>query len=304
RRLDLELGVRYSSQTQRYDESVSGLIGSGSAAALIPPLATSDQSVTTYLINPSFHVTDDVMLYARAASGFRPGGPNFVYAGGGNPTFAPDKLWSYELGEKSRLFDRRATLNFDLYDIDWKDIQVTVNNGGVNQLENAGHAHVTGAEMSFDVRVLPVLTLGGSAAYTNAHLISTAPAIDVTTVGVRLPLSPRVNFALLGTYSFDLGSGYTGSLTMADRWIGQRNAGFGTVISPQYRLPSYNITDIHLTVEAPNHLVYGLYVRNLFDEAGQVSASVLANEYNPAAPVPVVLEQPRTIGLSVNYKFD
>ena len=34
-----------------------------------------------------------------------------------------------------------------------------------------------------------------------------------------------------------------------------------------------------------------------------VVASVLADEYNPAQPVPVVLAQPRTVGLSVNYKY-
>jgi len=47
-----------------------------------------------------------------------------------------------------------------------------------------------------------------------------------------------------------------------------------------------------------------LFVRNVFDKAGEVSASVLANEYNPASPVPVVLAQPRTVGLSVKYKFN
>jgi outer membrane receptor protein involved in Fe transport len=305
KQLELGLGVRYSRQKQAYEETVSGLLATGSAAVLTPPVATSDQSVTTYLINPKYHITDDVMVYARAASGFRPGGPNFVLSPGlGNPTFAPDRLWSYELGEKSALFDKRATLDFDVYDILWKDIQVTVSNGGVNQLENAGTARVTGAELSFNYRVLSALTLGGSAAYTNARLSSTAPVIGVESPGVRLPLSPRFNFALLGTYDFDLVDGYTGSVNVTDRWIGERNAGFGTLISPQYRLSSYNVTDLNLSVLAPYHLEYRLFVRNLFDRAGEVSASVLADEYNPTAPVPVVLTQPRTVGLSMNYKFN
>src|SRR3984885_610649 len=209
RQFELGLGVRYSRQKQAYDETVSGLLATGSTAVLTPPTATSDQSVTTYLINPKFHITDEVMVYARAASGFRPGGPNFVLSPGlGNPTFNPDRLWSYELGEKSALLDKRATLNFDIYDILWKDIQVTVNVGGVNQLENAGTARVTGAEMAFNYRIIPALTLGGSAAYTNARLTSTPAVIDVTTPGVRLPLSPRFNFALLGTYDVELPGGY------------------------------------------------------------------------------------------------
>jgi iron complex outermembrane receptor protein len=304
KQFELGLGLRYSRQKQAYDETVSGLLATGSAAVLTPPVATSDQSVMTYLFNPKFHITDDVMVYGRAASGFRPGGPNFVLSPGlGNPTFAPDRLWSYELGEKSSFLDKRATLNFDVYDILWKDIQVTVSNGGVNQLENAGTARVTGAELAFNYRVLSALTLGGSAAYTNARLTSTAPVIGVASVGDRLPLSPRFNFALMGTYDVDLVEGYTGSINVTDRWIGERNAGFGTAISPQYQLDSYNITDLNFSVRAPYHLEYGLFVRNVFDKAGEVSASVLADEYNPASPVPVVLTQPRTVGLSVNYKY-
>ena len=304
KQLELGLGVRYSRQKQAYDETIDGLLATGSTKVLTPPVATSDQSVMTYLINPKYHITDDVMVYARAASGFRPGGPNFVLAPGlGNPTFNPDRLWSYELGEKSALLEKRATLNFDVYDILWKDIQVTVNNGGVNQLENAGIARITGAELEFNYRVWSALTLGGSAAYTNARLSSTAPVIDVHEVGVRLPLSPRFNFALIGTYDFDIVSDYTGAFTVTDRWVGERNAGFGTAISPQYQLASYNITDLNLAVNAPHGLEYSIFLRNVFDRVAELSASVLANEYNPAAPVPVFLAQPRTIGLSVNYKF-
>jgi outer membrane receptor protein involved in Fe transport len=304
KQLELGLGVRYSRQKQAYEETVSGLLATASSAVLTPPVATSDQSVMTYLINPKFHITDEVMVYARAASGFRPGGPNFVLSPGlGNPTYDPDRLWSYELGEKATFLDKRATLNFDIYDILWKDIQVTVNIGGVNQLENAGTARVTGAEMAFDYRVLSALTFGGSAAYTNARLTSTPAVIDVTTPGVRLPLSPRFNFALIGTYEVDLSGGYSGSINVTDRWIGERNAGFGTPISQQYVLNSYNITDLNFTVRSPQHLEYGLFLRNVFDKAGEVSANIVPLQYNPASPVQVFLAQPRTVGLSINYKY-
>jgi outer membrane receptor protein involved in Fe transport len=258
----------------------------------------------TYLINPKFHITDNVMLYARAASGFRPGGPNFVLSPGlGNPTYNPDRLWSYELGEKATILDNRATLNFDIYDILWKDIQVTVNVGGVNQLENAGTARVTGAEMAFNYRVFSALTLGGSAAYTNARLTSIPTVIDVSTVGVRLPLSPRFNFALIGTYDVTLPDGYSGSINVTDRWIGVRNAGFGTAISQQYTLASYNITDLNLALRGPHHVEYGLFLRNLFDKAGEVSANIIPLQYDPASPAQVFLEQPRTVGLSIKYQY-
>jgi iron complex outermembrane recepter protein len=302
---DIGLGVRYSKQRQAYQESVDGLLATGSDATLTPPVVTSDQSVTTYLINPKFRITDDTMLYARAASGFRPGGPNIVLKPGlGNPTFAPDSLWSYEIGEKSSLLDKRATLNFDIYDILWKDIQVTVNNGGVNQLENAGDARVKGAELAFDYRILPALTVGGSAAYTDAKLDSIAPVLGLTYAGARLPLSPRYNFALVGNYSFNIIDNYTGMLTVSDRYVGDRLTGFGTAVSPQYALAAYNLTDLNLAVYAPHGVQLGLFLKNVFDKAGELSATTVANEYDPGAPVPVFLTQPRTVGLSVNVKFN
>src|SRR5258708_2152253 len=260
KQFELGLGVRYSKQRQAYEETVSGLLATGSAAVLTPPVATSDQSVVTYLINPKYHITDDVMVYARAASGFRPGGPNFVLSPGlGNPTFAPDRLWNYEIGEKSAFLDKRATLDFDVYDILWKDIQVTVNNGGVNQLENAGTARVTGAEAALSYRILAPLTLSASAAYTDARLTSPARVLGLADPGARLPLSPRFNFALMGTYNFNIIDNYTGTVTVTDRYVGGRNAGFGTPVSPLYSLRSYNTTDLNLAVDAPHGLEVGLF---------------------------------------------
>jgi len=245
------------------------------------------------------------MVYARAASGFRPGGPNFVLKPGfGNPTFGADTLWNYELGEKSTFLDKRLTVDFDVYDILWKDIQVTVNNGGVNQLENAGTARVTGAEMAVSYRIFAPLTLGASAAYTDARLTSSAPVLGLTEPGARLPLSPRYNFAVLGTYNFNIIDNYTGALTVTDRYLGGRNIGFGTPISPLYGLRAYSTTDLNLTVNAPHGLEAGLFLKNVFDKVGEVSANTAANEYNPAAPVPVYLSQPRTVGVSLKVKFN
>jgi outer membrane receptor protein involved in Fe transport len=303
--LELGLGVRYSKQRQAYEETISGLLATGSAAVFTPPVATSDQSVMTYLVNPKFHVTDDFMVYARAASGFRPGGPNFVLAPGlGNPTFAADSLWNYEIGEKATFFDKRATLDFDVYDILWKNIQVTVNNGGVNQLENAGTARVTGAEMALSYRILAPLTLSGSAAYTDARLTSPATVLGIAYTGARLPLSPRFNFALMGSYNFNIIDNYSGTVTVTDRYVGGRNAGFGTAVSPLYSLGSYNTTDLNLAIDAPHGLEAGLFLKNVFNKAGEVSAATLANQYNPAAPVPVYISQPRTVGVALKVKFN
>jgi hypothetical protein len=60
---------------------------------------------------------------------------------------------------------------------------------------------------------------------------------------------------------------------------------------------------LNFSVRSPNHLEYGLFLRNVFDKAGEVSANIIPNQYNPASPVQVFLAQPRTVGMSINYKY-
>ena len=304
KKIDLAVGIRYSQQNQTYDETVSGLLATGSAAASSPPQATSSQDVVTFSVNPRYRITDNILVYARVASGFRPGGPNFVLAPGlGNPTFAPDTLVNYEIGEKSTLLNHRATFDFDIYDIEWKRIQVAVNNGGVNQLENAGNARVQGAEMAFNYRIIRPLTLGGSFSYTDAYLDTTAPVLGVNYTGARLPLSPRCSFALIGTYKFKMTRAYSGALTVTDRYLGDRNSGFGTAINPNYNLAAFNTVDVDLAIDGPGGVSALLYVKNLFNVAGELAADSAVDEYNPRSPVPVTLSLPFTAGLTLKYKF-
>lgn len=299
---DTTLGVRYSSNTQRYQQLAYGLF----VVPTDPVLTThedarSTQHVVTYLVNPRLHITDHWMVYAKAASGYRPGGPNFVLAlGQGAPTFAADTLWNYELGTKSSLLDDRLNLDFDVYDIEWSKIQLTVNNGGINQLENGGDARVKGAELSLAARVLLRLTLSATAAYTDAKLKTPAPSIGITYVGARLPLSPRYNLSVVADYGFDLPGGRAGSLLVSDSYVGDHTAGYaGSLVTPLYRMPGFNTANVDVDLQLLQHLQLDFYLKNVFDTAGQVSASTLANEYDPAAPVPVTLSRPRTIGLEL-----
>jgi iron complex outermembrane receptor protein len=303
---DTTLGVRYSNNRQRYQQFAYGLF----VVPTDPVLTThedarSTQHVVTYLINPRLHITDHWMVYAKAASGYRPGGPNFVLAlGQGAPTFAADRLWNYELGTKSTLLDDRLTLDLDVYDIEWSKIQLTVNNGGINQLENGGDARVKGAELSVAARASSRLTLSGSAAYTDAKLTTTAPAIGITHVGARLPLSPKYNFAVTANYGFGLPRGRTGSLLLSDSYVGDHATGYaGSVVTPYYRMPGYNTVNVDVDLRLLSHLELDFYAKNLFDTAGQVSASTLANEYDPSAPVPVTISRPRTLGVELKTSF-
>lgn len=304
--LDVTVGARYSRNNQHYQQFANGWLVVPVAPGLTTHEdATATQSVTTWLLNPSYHFTQDFMVYAKVASGYRPGGPNFVLQlGQGAPTFQPDKLWNYEIGEKATLLDGRATLNADLYDIYWSRIQLTVNNGGINQIENGGSARIKGAEVSAALKATPHLTFTASGAYTDAKLSSAVPALGLAQPGSRLPFSAKFNAALAATYGFNVGSQSTGQFTLSDVWVGNRTAGYkGSPIAPYYQLPGYNTANLDLAIYAPHGIEVDAFLHNAFDKAGQVSATTTSNEYDPFAPVPVVLTQPRTIGVRLTIAW-
>jgi len=308
---DITLGIRYSHQTQVYSSNI-GYIGFGPSVVngqLVygtPAFhsADSSQGVTTYLVNPRLHLTKDIMLYGRVASGFRPGGPNFFLGTAGLPaTFNPDKIWNYEIGEKGSFFDHHLTFDVDGYDIEWSNIQTTQNVGGINQLVNAGNARVKGAEVVVAVKPGGGFSLNGSGAYTDAYFTTTAPVVGVNYTGARLPLSPRYNFALGATYRFKLGSA-AGTASVTDVWTGDRTSGFaGSATNILYKLPPYNSLNASIGVELANGVELDAFVKNLLDSKGQLSANTLNNVFIPNAAVPVTLSQPLTAGVSVKFRW-
>src|SRR3546814_14110074 len=67
------------------------------------------------------------MLYARAASGYRPGGPRFLPLGltpppGFTDEFGSETLWNYEIGARPALFDRRLAMIGAISYIDWSNV--------------------------------------------------------------------------------------------------------------------------------------------------------------------------------------
>jgi outer membrane receptor protein involved in Fe transport len=307
-RFDVTVGARYSHQTQTYSSNI-GYIGFGPPFGQINSFSSqSAQGVSTFLFNPRYRITDDVMVYGRVSSGFRPGGPNFVLPTSFNSpvpaAFAPDRLWNYEIGEKSTFLDHKATLNVDVYDIEWHGIQTTDNVNGINQLVNAGNARIQGAEAAFSYRPLPPLTLSGSAAYTDARLTTTAPVLGVDYSGARLPVSPKYNFAFTADYNFNLGPRDRGFVEITDAWVGDRTSGyFGSLSNVLYKLPAYNTVNINVGVILPNHVEVDAYLKNVFDTEGQLAADTLNNVFNPEAGVPVTISLPRTFGLVLKVPF-
>lgn len=301
-RFDIQIGGRQSEIKQRYEEIIAG---PGWAyygfpdPSIQPPVHTKD-SAFTYLITPQLKLNQDLMVYARIASGYRPGGPNPTCDLFGFPCdFNPDETTNYELGVKGSLLDQRLSFDASVYYIDWKDMQLGVNNCCAGYNTNAGGAKSEGVELAAEAHLFDGLRISGWVAYNNAELTSDFPAAAQAygQSGDRLPFSSRFSGNLAIDDEFPISATLGGFVGGSVSYVGERKNDFS--FSPaiaRLLLPSYTKVDLHAGVRYDAWKV-SLFASNLTDERGIIGLSGA----DPLTRANYV--QPRTIGLSASREF-
>ncbi|MDR2216617.1 MAG: TonB-dependent receptor [Nevskiaceae bacterium] len=163
------------------------------------PGAISSGSISNTPVTPKvtvqYQLTDQGMVYATAAKGFRPGGvnnllsPNICSFAVGQfgldvfqlpETFQSDSVWSYELGGKFRLFDNRLQVNGDVYRIDWNNPQTQVAMGvgcGVPIVANGGKARSEGLEFESEALLFDSLTANLAVGYNKSESLETVTGL-------------------------------------------------------------------------------------------------------------------------------
>lgn len=298
-KLDVSAGLRYARNSQEKEVIGTGTIGRG----LNDPLRESDDDVLTYLANARYHFTDQVTGYVRYATGYKAGGPNaMVIDAATGEVLSPDTLdaetlASYEIGIKGDTPNRLLRFDLAAFYTDWRDIQVNTSRGSpaVGVYLNAPSARVQGGELSLELRPFDAFTLAGAFAYTDAQLAEPAPDLRGAK-GERLPNVPRFTAVLSADYVF-AGSALRPMLGLSMRHVSDRTASYNAnTANRQYRLPDYEALDLRAGLVLGSVDVQ-LYVRNLLDERGQLSA------YTFQGFPQVAILQPRTYGLSLMTSF-
>lgn len=168
---DLSAGVRFTDESKQYTfvrtHPVTGL----------PVNATNGQvgyyegDRVDYRLAASYHLNEQVMLYASYATGFKGGGINpRPFSASQVLPFNPEVLKAYEFGVKADLFDRSLRLNTSVFLNDYTDILMTITNGyagfPVSAIPvNAGEADVRGAEIELTAYPIEGLMIDASYGY-------------------------------------------------------------------------------------------------------------------------------------------
>jgi iron complex outermembrane recepter protein len=290
------------------------------------PTTVAETSTTQTTVTPKYslqyRLTPDNQVYATVAKGFRPGSPS----GGVVPESVcgadlaalglksgvigpvqPDTVWSYELGEKTTWLDKRLTVDFDFFRINWDKIQQTVLLAcGFPFDANAGAARSQGAEIDINARVLDDLTLELSAGYDDAKFTQTVPGV-LFQAGDRVPQIPRASAQFDADYALPISGDFLG-FTHADyRYVGSSwstnnsmtNPVSGRVV-PLIR-PAYRIADLRGGVKY-GKVEYALYMKNLTNEYANLS-DTNAISLQATGQSRVAISPPRTIGLEFRYRY-
>jgi iron complex outermembrane receptor protein len=118
------------------------------------------------------------LFYTAIAKGLRAGGGEGQQQTCGNSvtpsSFGPDSVWSFEVGAKNQLFDRRLHLDASLFDILWKGIQERVQDAcGDVFTANAGAARSKGFDLAADALITDRFHLAAAVGYLDVRYTRT-----------------------------------------------------------------------------------------------------------------------------------
>jgi iron complex outermembrane recepter protein len=153
-------------------------------------VASGSETPVTPKFVLSWQPDRDDLLYLSAAKGYRVGGTNSGVgttcgtdlAALGLPvgpngmrqaplSYASDSLWSYEIGSKNTLLNRRLTIDSSLFVINWSNIQqnVYLPDCGNEFTANLGKVQSRGGDIAIQFLPIDNLSLGLTLAYTDAR---------------------------------------------------------------------------------------------------------------------------------------
>jgi outer membrane receptor protein involved in Fe transport len=320
--LKVDVGARVNHYDYHFSSCISGW-GSGYGAAT--PSCSGLISLASTSFNPKFNLaytfSPDLMAYATVATGFRPGGGDAVYPTTGAAwgpafqqqnytgnkwpsTYAPDRVVSYEIGEKSRFLDRRLTVDVSLYYEDWRNIQLEAypNDWALNI--NGNGASIYGTDIDIVAELGAGFQLEFAAGYLYEYLEG-GPHWVIAPIH-KLPEVAPENGTLSLNYSKPFGNGYTFTARVENSYTGSKYSIFFSnpyeFVGTYRQLPGYDLVNLRSGVKFHDRWSATAFINNLTNKHAQLESMFTENEPQPSF-TRIETNQPLTGGVDLTYKF-
>ncbi len=270
------------------------------AGETAPDLDFSEEEIT-WMLNLSYDMTDDVMLFGSVSTGFKSGGFNsdglnsIGLMSDASRVFDSEKVDNYELGLKSALWNNTVTANLTLFRTKIDNFQSRQFDGVNFLVRNAGELTQQGVEL--DVQFRPTAQFFGVMglsyldsefdSFPNATNLPAAVAVnqaqnrvllragmppvpvppqDLT--GTRNHFSPKWQLSLMGEYTNAI-PGYALDWYVRGefQYVSSQNVGAETNNNPQSVQSGYETVNARLGVRSQGAgWELSAFVRNVFDE--------------------------------------
>ena len=281
----------------------------------------------------SYQASDRTMYYVNAAKGFRIGGinpqidnpqaacqtqkANLIAQGlRFDHQFAPDSLWSYEAGMKTRLLDNRLSLDVSAFHVDWSDIQNPqgVPGCGFSVIFNLGDAKANGFDVGLQALLGNHVKLDTTIGRTNARYTSTVTPLVTAGEQIANPASAVPPWTATVGAEFDFRTGSHEAYAWVQNVYHSKNDGrFGAftpgdtnsydpflIVNPQTRMWNLKLGMRLQKVDA------SLFINNVTDEHPQLSTSHAFTKNLGTFPDPrfmAVTWRPRTVGINATFRY-
>lgn len=316
-------GLRYTQETRQATNnafSFGGVALTGGLAPYAPFRAAAvgaayaledrkkDGSVS-WLINPSYKISDRVLAYASASYGEKSGAANLGAKVDDRLIIGPEKSTDYELGLKTTLANGRAVLNANVYNNTIDGYQATLSDpaGATTRsyLANVGKVRLRGVEVEGSAQVSDRLNLSFSTAWGDAIYVSyrnAPPPAELTYAGAPLsvnlsgktaPFAPKWTGNLSARWDEPLANGMSFFAYANESW---RTRVHLHALSPYGRQEGYALTNAGIGLRGNNdRWSVTVWSKNLFDKRYAVAFSAAT----AITPYTAILGDPRTVGVTL-----
>lgn len=307
--LSVTLGARWTSDEKRAD------LRGRTAAPGIPPapnsFAVEDAEVTASAFDPrvslEWQPTDNLLVYASYATGFRSGGFQALPTSAtvARTPYLPEEVEAFEAGIKATVADGDATLNLGAFRYNYSNMQMQsiqeIAPGILQSLvSNAGRAQLQGIEVEGRARLTRWADVGLSYSWLDAEYIrfENPPIPDLD--GTRLPRAPEHQVRADVTLRWSPASGQKIIFRGDVAWQSRQFLFFGEGRVPFTTQDDFALLNGRLSYEFDDGRVgISLYGRNITDQRYLTGT----NQFG-GPPVVQYYSAPRSYGLALTYRFN
>ncbi|MEX6723005.1 TonB-dependent receptor [Sphingosinicellaceae bacterium M-36] len=315
-RLDVTIGVRavWEDRTARYASNVPNAYLGTTNLGLAPlPFAntggdTVSASASNNAVMPRFNLlyrlNDATNLYATIGYGRRSPVLQWDSVANGSGVYVPtltevpaEKIWNYEGGVKSALFDNRMQLEASVYYQTYENFQVSVVEDSRVVTRNAGEATNWGAELSLRGRPVSGLHLFATLGYVDAKIADKAANGEFA--NSRFRLQPKWQTSLGLTWDQPVGESLR--LFVTPTWTWQSQLYFDVPNSDLLSQDGYHLVNVRAGLGAiDDRWQVEVFANNLFDRNYLIDAGNTGDSFGYPT---FIAGEPRMYGMRVKFSM-